>query len=130
MSNKNYLYFDSSCLFCQFWVKFFIAIDRQQEFYFVAIQSKFAKDRLPASTKNLDTIIFESNGHFFSKSTAILRALLKANPIFYPFAIFLLIPRQIRNVFYDIIAHNRYKWFGKSDVCDMPSLIDKDRFIL
>jgi predicted DCC family thiol-disulfide oxidoreductase YuxK len=35
--------------------------------------------------------------------------------------IFILIPPFIRNAVYQLIANNRYKWFGKKETCAIPS---------
>jgi len=42
---------------------------------------------------------------------------------------FAVVPRGARDWAYDLIARNRSKWFGRTDVC-MTSLAEyKDRFI-
>jgi predicted DCC family thiol-disulfide oxidoreductase YuxK len=40
-----------------------------------------------------------------------------------------LLPTPIRDFFYDIIAKNRYKWFGKKDSCMIPSKEIRNRFL-
>lgn len=39
------------------------------------------------------------------------------------------IPRPLTNLAYKLFARNRYKWFGKSDVCLIPSPEMKSRLI-
>jgi predicted DCC family thiol-disulfide oxidoreductase YuxK len=34
---------------------------------------------------------------------------------------FLWIPPRVRDAFYDVIARNRYRWFGRRDVCALPT---------
>jgi predicted DCC family thiol-disulfide oxidoreductase YuxK len=43
--------------------------------------------------------------------------------------IFWIIPAFIRNAVYDFIAHNRYKWFGKKEVCMIPTPEMRSRFL-
>jgi predicted DCC family thiol-disulfide oxidoreductase YuxK len=40
------------------------------------------------------------------------------------------IPLFIRNSVYDLIARNRYKWFGKKKTCWMPSPALKNKFLV
>ena len=45
--------------------------------------------------------------------------------------LFILVPRKIRDGFYDYVAKNRYKWFGmKEDACMLPPPEMRKRFIL
>ena len=39
------------------------------------------------------------------------------------------VPRSVRNRAYSTIAKNRYKWFGKKNVCMLPSSEIKARFL-
>ena len=39
------------------------------------------------------------------------------------------IPRFIRNYLYDVLARNRYKWFGKKEECWVPTADLKSRFL-
>jgi predicted DCC family thiol-disulfide oxidoreductase YuxK len=46
--------------------------------------------------------------------------------ILYPFII---LPKIFRDLFYDIIAKNRYKLFGKRDICRTPTEAEKAKFL-
>jgi predicted DCC family thiol-disulfide oxidoreductase YuxK len=35
--------------------------------------------------------------------------------------IFQFIPRVIRDAIYDLVARNRYRWFGRRDACILPN---------
>ncbi|MGB3019508.1 MAG: thiol-disulfide oxidoreductase, partial [Ignavibacteria bacterium] len=35
----------------------------------------------------------------------------------------------LRDIVYDYIAKNRYKWFGKKDACRIPDAETKSRFL-
>jgi predicted DCC family thiol-disulfide oxidoreductase YuxK len=47
-------------------------------------------------------------------------------PVFYVFKI---VPSPIRDIFYDLIARNRYKLFGRSDTCRMPTPELQQKFL-
>jgi len=35
--------------------------------------------------------------------------------------LFHFIPRVIRDAIYDLVARNRYRWFGRRDACILPN---------
>ncbi|HHB52097.1 MAG TPA: DUF393 domain-containing protein, partial [Saprospiraceae bacterium] len=43
--------------------------------------------------------------------------------------IFWIIPRPLRDVFYQFIAKYRYRWFGKKETCMLPSKENQNRFL-
>ena len=67
------------------------------------------------------TIRFESGGKSFTKSSAILRIFSALGGHWKVLAgMGFLIPRFLRDTVYDVVAKNRYKWFGKADMCGLP----------
>lgn len=43
--------------------------------------------------------------------------------------VFFIVPAFIRNWFYDFIAKNRYKWYGKQEACMIPTPELKAKFL-
>ena len=43
--------------------------------------------------------------------------------------VFIMVPPFIRNGVYNFIAKNRYKWFGKKNICLLPTPELKARFL-
>jgi predicted DCC family thiol-disulfide oxidoreductase YuxK len=39
------------------------------------------------------------------------------------------VPRALRDGVYDFVARNRYRWFGRSDTCLMPTPELASRFL-
>ncbi len=124
--------FDGVCNLCNATVNFVIKRDIKDRFRFVALQSDLGKELVlknkidPIQT---DSIILIDGDRCFIKSTAALhisKSLSGAYPLLYGFMI---IPSFIRNWVYDIVARNRYKWFGKEDNCMIPSKDLKDKFL-
>ncbi len=100
---------------------------------FAPLQSDIGKQIIKEfniDTTKVDSIILynpEKGIHY--KSTA---ALIVASQLGFPsnlMAIFLIVPNFIRNWVYDFIAKNRYKWYGKKEVCMIPTPELKSRFI-
>lgn len=77
------------------------------------------KDELGDET--LDSIIVKSGNKLSCRSTAVLNALLVLEWHWRLIArIGLIIPRTLRDAFYNFVAKRRYRWFGKNETCNIP----------
>jgi len=125
--------FDGYCNLCNASVQFIIKHDKKRHFLLASLQSDAATKILlqlnTESFKNYDSIILVKDGKLYIKSTAALRIARKLNGIIKLAYIFIIIPRPLRDVVYDFIAKNRYKWFGKKQSCIIPNPEDIDRFL-
>ena len=128
LESKAIIFFDGICNFCNSSVNFIIKRDKKNYFKFASLQSEFAGKFLEScnlvpkvhsvngnTEKKLDSIILFENNNLYIKSTAALRIAKHLNGLWKIFFIFIIVPPFIRNFFYDIIAKNRYKWFGKRE---------------
>jgi predicted DCC family thiol-disulfide oxidoreductase YuxK len=129
---KSIVLFDGVCNFCNSAVQFIIKRDRQNRYVFGPLQSEpgrklLAEHNLPVD--KLSTFILIENGKAYSKSGAALRIARHLSglwPALYPL---IALPAFIRDVLYNIIAKNRYKWFGKMNECMMPTAELRARFL-
>lgn len=128
---KKIILFDGVCHFCQKNVQFIIARDPKYLFQFASLQSSVGK-RLVAEhhvPAHENSLILIDNGRYYSKSTAALKISKQLSRFWKVFYLFIVIPKPIRDFFYKIIANNRYKWFGKSEECMIPSPDIRQRFL-
>ncbi len=129
---ETVLLFDGVCNLCNGVVQFIIPRDRSESIHFASLQSPIAKQLLaqyhyPAD--QINSIVLIENGRLYTKSTAALRIARKlrgAWPIFYVFNV---LPTPLRDALYDVVARNRYKWFGKQETCKLPRPEWKHRFL-
>jgi len=128
--NQSVVFFDGVCNLCTGSVQFILQHDKKKRLMFSSLQSDFAVRELSGlHLKSLGSIVFKHNGKFYTRSTAALRIALKlAFPVNLLY-VFMLVPPFIRNMVYDYIAKNRYKWFGKKEACWLPTPELKSRFI-
>lgn len=128
---KKIVLFDGECNFCNTSVQFIIKRDPQAVFQFASLQSNIGKAlidqyRVPL---NMDSLILIDGERCYLQSTAALRICKYLKGSYKVLYCLVLIPKPIRNVVYRIIARNRYKWFGKSKSCMIPSPSDRERFL-
>jgi predicted DCC family thiol-disulfide oxidoreductase YuxK len=125
--------FDGICNFCNGSVNFIIDRDPNCKFKFASLQSEIGQEYLKKnglSTKDLDSIILIKNNKLYKKSSAVLLILKELKGGWYIFYLLLYrIPASIRDILYNLIAKNRYKFFGKSEQCRIPDPGLKNRFL-
>jgi predicted DCC family thiol-disulfide oxidoreductase YuxK len=124
--------FDGVCNLCNGFVRFVIARDPAAHFRFAALSSPSAERALREAgvTPPIpDTIVLLDDGVAYFRSDAPLRIARRLRfpwPLAYGLVI---VPRFIRDRAYDFIAARRYRWFGRRDVCMVPTPELKNRFL-
>ena len=111
--------FDADCLLCNRFVQIVSVIDKKDSIYFTRLSGKTANYIL-SNNKNLvdvDSIIFYLNGNIYIKSDAVIRISKSLGFPYNMMSIFKIFPRSMRDIFYDFVARNRYKFFGKANKC-------------
>lgn len=126
-----YVLFDGVCNYCNRRINFLIRNDKRKKFRFAPLQSKAARQLLKEYEikSELDSVILIYNGKVYLKSSAALLSLYLLGGLFTLPFILIIVPAYIRDFYYDIIARNRYKWWGKRDQCMVPSEDVEGRFL-
>lgn len=134
-SNAPILFFDGVCNLCNSSVNFVIDHDPKGVVRFAPLQSGVAHEKLSVhgisagQGADHDSMVLLEGDRVYVRSSAALRL---AKYLSFPWnlgAVFLIVPRPIRDFVYGVIAKNRYAWFGKSDTCRVPTPELKARFL-
>lgn len=124
--------FDGVCNFCNASVNFVIRHDQHDRFRFAPLQSALGQalqEQYQLDPNTLSTFILVDNGKAYTKSTAALKV---ARRLGFPVNLgylFIILPPFLRNAVYDLVAKNRYKWFGKKETCMVPDERVRRKFI-
>ena len=130
ISNQRVVFFDGICNLCQRSIKYLIKYDKKQSLKFASLQGEYANKMLhPTDHKNLESILYFDSKELYTKSTAILKICNVLGGWHKILLVGYLLPKFIRNMVYDVIAQNRYKWFGRQEHCMVPTNDLKNRFI-
>lgn len=116
---EDVILFDGDCVLCSHWARFVHRHDKATRFRFTAIQSPYGRQlaqRFGIDPDTPETNAVLIDGHAFFRSDAAL-AILKALPGWGWTSLFKLAPRGARDWFYDAVARNRYRWFGRKAQC-------------
>ncbi len=124
--------FDGVCNLCNGSVQFIIARDPAAQFRFAPLDSPAARRLIGESGVSSplpDSMVLVEQGRLYTRSDAALRITRRLRfpwPLLYAVVI---LPRRLRNALYDLIARNRYRWFGKRDACMVPTPELRARFL-
>lgn len=131
--NKKIVLFDGVCNLCNDSVLKIIKLDKKNNFVFASLQSELGENILShigVDPNKIDSIIlYEPNVSYDIKSTAALKIMNDFGGLWSLSKIAWILPVGVRDFFYDIIARNRYKWFGKKEQCMIPTPELKSKFL-
>lgn len=129
---KNIIVFDGVCNLCNGAVTFVIKKEKGDRFRFAALQEEagiLLLDKYRIDPADTDSIVLVENGKAYVKSTAALKIARHLKGLYPLLYFFMIIPLPIRNWIYDLVARNRYRWFGKKESCMIPTAELKEKFL-
>lgn len=131
-SYNHVILFDGVCNFCNSSINLIIRNDRKNIFRFAPLQSEagtLITRHYGIDTSKTDSIIYIEDGKAYVKSSAALHIARHMKGLYPLLYAFMALPRFLRDPFYDLIARNRYKWFGKKESCMVPTPETRQKFI-
>ncbi len=129
--NMNIVLFDGVCNLCNKTVLFLIKQDKNNHLHFAAMQTIAGESIIKkhAVKTNFRSVVFIKDELVFYKSDAVIEIIKQLSGWPRIVMIGLIFPRFLRNWIYDLVANNRYKFFGKQASCSMPSKANEHKFI-
>lgn len=131
-ANDKVILFDGVCRLCNGWVRFLLKYDTHATFKLCSVQSPEGQDILAFfgfPTDTYETVLLVEGSRVTTRSEAVLRVMRQLPRPWRFLAVFRVIPRSIRDWFYDRIARNRYRIFGRYDQCMVPPESSRERFL-
>lgn len=131
--DKRVIFFDGVCNLCNHSVQFIIRRDKKNQFLFAPLQSdlgqQFTQERRIDMSATDSIILYDPGVAYYVKSSAALKIGQSFGGGWKLLSLFEWIPSRIRDFFYDIVAKNRYRWFGKQENCMVPTPELKAKFV-
>ena len=133
MDAQAIMLIDGECMICSSVVAFTIPRDPKGRIQFATLQSEsgqrlLAQRGLPKS--DFKSFVFILNGVALTKSAAVVNYFSMLRGPWPLLKVFLIVPKPIRDYLYDVVAANRYRWFGKRETCLLPTDDIRQRFLL
>lgn len=124
--------YDGTCNLCHGWVRFVLKRDQKNRIKFLAAQSPLGQEflkrnRLPAQT--FDSFYLVENAVILHKSVGFLSMVRYLRWPWLWLAIFSVLPTRMLDRLYDLIAQNRYRWFGRRELCLIADQSRTERFL-
>lgn len=132
IDNHPVLLFDGVCNLCNASVQWVLLHDKKGVFKFAALQSETGQALLRQhglDGQNFNTVVLVDQNRALLKSDVPLEITHKLGGFWQLFSVFKIIPKSIRDLVYDWVARNRYKWWGRRESCMLPRPEWKGRFV-
>ena len=130
---KKVILFDGVCNLCNGAVNWIIRRDRKDMFRFAPLQGEVGKALTAArhiDTEQVDSIILIDPGMaYYIKSDAALEIARDLKGYGFIPVVFGWIPLKVRDAIYDLVARNRYRFFGKQEACMIPTPELRKKFL-
>ena len=116
---------------CNRFVDFVIRTDSSREIFFSPVQGETAaefslyQNEPPREWK----IVYVDKNGVHEGADAVLLVLRRLGGFWKLPALLIYIPRPVKDCFYSIVSRNRYRIFGKRDICRVPSPEERERFL-
>lgn len=132
MKTEKIILFDGVCNLCNSAINFVIDHDKNNVFKFGSLQSsegQFYLKKFGLNSENFDSFVLIDGDKYYTKSTAALRVANDLPGLYKLLYGFIIVPTFIRDAVYNFVSKYRYKIFGKSDSCRMPTPELKSKFL-
>jgi predicted DCC family thiol-disulfide oxidoreductase YuxK len=128
--DDDVILYDGMCVFCSHWIRFVAARDNGR-FRFTAIQSDYGTRLarhfgIDPNDPDTNAVIHGGTAHFRSDAALTVLSLL---PGWGWVRRLRALPEWSRDAVYDLVAKNRYRIFGRSEACMVPSAAMRSKII-
>lgn len=123
---------DATCALCSFGARMVHKIDRSRDIRICPIQTEMGQGLL--RDNGLDpndptTWLFIEDGQVWTDFEAMIRIGERSGGVGYILSVMRILPRPLRSRLYLWIARNRYRMFGRGDICALPDPALRARLI-
>ncbi len=134
--DKPIIVFDGVCVLCTANARFVLKNDRAGKFRLAAMQddagARILRDAGLDPDDPLSFVILDAErdgGRIWMDSDAVLHLWSELGWPWRLGAVFKLVPSALRDPIYRLIARNRYRWFGKRELCWVPTPEQAERVL-
>ena len=114
---------DGECVLCSYGARMIARFDAAEEFRICRAQSELGQAlfrHYGLSHQNPESWLFLVDGYAYTSLDAMIRAGRRVGSLGYLLQPLRLIPRAAQDWLYARLARNRYRLFGRTDMCSIP----------
>ena len=130
-NKRPIVFFDGHCGLCNRSVDWILHRDTRHQFLFAPLQGTTANGLFKgySEAELLRSIWLQDETGLHRKSTAILKVCRRLGGFPFLLAAAIIVPRPLRDWVYDLIAKNRYRIWGRSETCRIPTIEERAYFL-
>lgn len=130
-AERPVIYFDGQCGLCNRTVDWILRRDKEHVFVFAPLQGKTAGDQFKGVPEHelYRSFWLKDEAGLHRESTAFFRICRRLPWPARFYSALVVVPRPIRDFFYRLIAKHRYKIWGRSETCRIPSPEERAHFL-
>lgn len=124
--------YDGECVMCDGFFHFVLKRDRNQQVRFVIGQSPLGQHLFKSAGlphENFTTILVFREGKAYTKVEALAELVSSFGGFWRLARLTHWVPHVLKDPLYSLIAHNRYRLFGRYDQCVVPDETLRARFL-
>ena len=128
--DRPIIVFDGHCVFCSGWARAVLKYDRRGVFRLLPAQTPLGEAlyrHYGLDPADYESNILIENGVARFKADGSIRMAQLLGGLWKSALVFRLLPRSVADALYGLVARNRLKLFGRSDVCFIPDARYADR---
>ncbi len=139
VSEQPILFFDGVCNLCNAAVRVVLRLDRRGRLKLAPLQGEAARAHLADELRDVgeggSLVLWRPAGRDYAQAQTFVRSeavLETARQLGWPWKAALalkILPRGWRDGLYRWVARNRYRWFGRSQACRLPTPAERARFL-
>ncbi len=126
---KIIIVFDGFCVLCNNYVRWVSKRNPNKNIYFTNFESEYIKKNYSELNLGDSVFIITEGNQILERSQAIKYCLKYVKLNYFLKTIIKLSPNFLLNIFYRLIAKNRYFLFGKLDVCSIPDDVNHENIL-
>jgi predicted DCC family thiol-disulfide oxidoreductase YuxK len=114
---------DGECVLCSVGARLIARFDHSGEFKICRSQTKLGQALLlhyGLSPNDPESWLYLVEGHAFTSLDAVIRAARRVGGVGWLLQPLRLMPRVLQDYLYGKLARNRYRLFGRTDMCSIP----------
>ncbi len=121
--DKALIVYDGVCVLCSHLMQAIARRDTAGYYRFTSAQSPLGQalsQHYGLDTETLETVLLIEQGRPWAKFDMVTRVAARLGGIYRGLQLFAILPRAAQDGCYDRLARDRYRLFGRSDVCMLP----------
>ena len=123
---------DAHCGLCSRGALWITRYDKRDEFRIIPLQSELGVALMRHYGLDPDdplSWLYIEEGRAYTSLDAFIRVAVRIGGVWNTMRVLRIVPVKLQDLAYGLVARNRYRWFGKTDMCNLPDAALQKRLL-